>query len=121
MSETRAHERVHVEIEGVLSREEAADFNEMLLNNLSFGGCFIRTAMPEPPGAMVMLRFALPGDWGVAAIKAVGRVGWVKNGDDGPAGMGVQFVQVDDCDLDELSRYIAGLLESDLGVEQEAA
>ena len=114
----REHARVTVDIDGAIAPEAADDFADMLMANLSLGGCFIKTQMPEPPGAMVMLRFALPGEPGGAVVRAVGRVCWVKAGLGEPNGMGIQFVRVEDGDLTELKRYVAGLLESDL---EEAA
>lgn len=102
--------------------DSSANFAEMLMANLSLGGCFIRTNVPEPPGAMVMLRFELPGSDGNASVRAVGRVCWVRDGSTGPAGMGLQFTRVDDEDLLELSNYVAGLLDSDVApIAEEAA
>lgn len=121
VSEQRISPRVNVEIEGVIGRDVHPELSDMLMSNLSLGGCFIKTRMPEPPGSMVMLRFALPGEESGAVIKAVGRVCWVKSDFDGPGGMGIQFVRVDDADLDELQRYIAGLLDADLAEAAEAA
>lgn len=116
----REHQRVDVTIQGVLRKDIDPDFTDMMMSNLSLGGCFIKTAMPEPPGAMVMLRFALPGEGEGSVIKAVGKVCWVKTGGEGAAGMGIQFVRVEDVDLTTLKHYIAGLLEEDLFGEQAA-
>lgn len=118
--ERRNHQRVDVQLEGEIRQEPDPAFIDMMMANLSLGGCFIRTRMPEPPGAMVMLRFALPGEHTGTVIKAVGRVCWVRGDVDGVAGMGIQFVRVDDEDLTELKRYIGGLLDGDL-FEVEAA
>jgi uncharacterized protein (TIGR02266 family) len=108
---------------GVAPEPKSADtFREMLMSSLSLGGCFIKTQVPEPPGAMVMLRFALPGVEDSMLVKAVGRVCWTKDGRDGPPGMGVQFVRVDDEDLMQLSNYVAGLLDGDMvQIEHEVA
>jgi hypothetical protein len=59
-----------------------------------------------------MVRFSLPGsDEKAPLIKAVGRVAWIRRGED--AGMGIQFLRVDDGDLTNLHRYIAGVIEED--------
>jgi len=107
----RRHPRVTVDFPTKVthSADIDAEFREFMVANLSLGGCFIRTDMPEPPGAMVMVRFALPGDDSDEAVKAVGRVCWVRDGQDAPIGMGIQFVRVADTDLTRLKTYISGV------------
>jgi uncharacterized protein (TIGR02266 family) len=112
--ENRTAPRVVVDVRGVLKREIDPNFSDMMMSNLSLGGCFIKTSVPEPAGSVVMLRFSLPGSDVSASIKAVGKVCWVKEGGDGPLGMGVQFVSVDDADRSTLVQYISGLLSEDL-------
>ncbi len=123
MDEQREHPRVDVDLDSEVGPDPmGTSFREMLMSNLSLGGCFIKTTVPEPPGAMVMLRFALPGVDESNMVKAVGRVCWTKDGRDGPPGMGVQFVRVDDEDLLQLSNYVAGLMDADVAeVQQEEA
>lgn len=115
--ERREHQRVDVDLDGGLKKEVDPEFSDILMANLSLGGCFIKTRMPEPPGSMVMLRFALPGDTAGGVIKAVGRVCWVRSGAEGPPGMGVQFVRIEDHDLAELKRYILGVAEPEFTAE----
>jgi len=112
--EHRKSPRVVVDVRGVLKRDIDPDFTDMMMSNLSLGGCFIKTSVPEPAGSVVMLRFTLPGADESTSIKAVGKVCWVKEGGDGPLGMGVQFVSVDDGDRSTLVQYISGLLSDDL-------
>lgn len=114
MTDTRRHQRLDVELQGALASDLDNDFTDMVMANLSLGGCFIKTPMPEPAGSMVMLRFALPGEGHKTVIKAVGRVCWTKSGSDGPAGMGIQFVRVEAQEMTELRKYIGGLLHGDL-------
>jgi uncharacterized protein (TIGR02266 family) len=107
----RQHSRVAVQFPTGVKPDADLDleFQEQMLSDLSLGGCFIRTEMPEPPGAMVMVRFALPGAPEDESVKAVGRVCWTRDGTDGPKGMGIQFVRVTDADLGRLRSYISGI------------
>ena len=108
----RNHQRVDVDIRGIVESELGPDASEMLMSNLSIGGCFLRCKTPESPGNLVMVRFTLPGSTDNAAVvKAVGRVAWIRPGQHG--GMGIQFIRVDDGDLTELHRYIAGAVDND--------
>ncbi len=108
----REHARVDVDLRALLVHDELhAEDIELLMSNLSLGGCFIKTAMPEPSGSMVMLRFSLPGDAHAPVVRAVGKVCWTKGGRE--SGMGIQFVRIEDEDLGVLKRYIAGLLSDD--------
>jgi hypothetical protein len=60
-----------------------------------------------------MLRFELPGlDLGVA-VRVVGRVCWVRTEEDGPAGMGIQFVEIEASDRRTIEQYVVGLLPAD--------
>jgi Tfp pilus assembly protein PilZ len=108
----RNHDRVDVQIRGIVENELGPEASDMLMSNLSVGGCFLRCKTPESPGNLVMVRFSLPGsDEKAPLIKAVGRVAWIRRGED--AGMGIQFLRVDDGDLTNLHRYIAGVIEED--------
>ena len=109
----RDHARFDVELPADLRRDADPEFVDHIMANLSLGGCFIKTLAPEPTGSMVMLRFTLPGDTEGPVVKAVGKVCWIKHGDDGVGGMGIQFVRIDDDDLTTLKRYIGGLLSGD--------
>jgi uncharacterized protein (TIGR02266 family) len=112
--ENRRHARVNVDVQAIVRRDIDPDFSDMMMSNLSLGGCFIKTDAPEAAGSVVTLRFTLPGEGGDGAIKAVGKVCWVKTGGDGPKGMGIQFVTVDEADLGRLMHYISGMLTEDL-------
>ena len=58
--------------------------------NVNEGGLFIETDNPPPTDTRVALQFKLPGT--DAQIQARGRVAWIQpSGEDGPAGMGVEF------------------------------
>ena len=78
---------------------------EVLLTDLSPGGCFARLAQPYPREARIRLRFEL--DLHPVSIRC--RVAW-STGADRPdwhdAGMGVEFLEMEDDDRESLGRYV---------------
>ncbi len=83
-SSQRAQLIVRVEYSTVdeLFSEFTSDIND--------GGLFIETDSPQPLGTEVSMRFSLPGQ--PEAVITTGRVVRVSQvGDEGPAGMGVEF------------------------------
>jgi uncharacterized protein (TIGR02266 family) len=64
--------------------------------NLSRGGLFICSSEPLSPGSRLTLTLAIPGEPDPVALDAV--VKWTRqfDADEGPAGMGVAFDDVDD-------------------------
>lgn len=78
--------------------------------NVNEGGLFIETDNPPPTDTRVALQFKLPG--ADAPIQARGRVAWVQqSGEDGPAGMGVEFENLGQdahALIDELVRGLKG-------------
>ncbi len=109
----RQFERFDVQIEGGIAKEDKS-FDHMLLANLSLGGCFVKSDVPQPPGSNVKLRFKLPG-LDDEVIQTLGRVCWNSDEETGGAcGMGIQFADLNDDAQLLLKRYIAGLLDSDL-------
>lgn len=78
--------------------------------NVNEGGLFIETDNPPPTDTRVSLQFKLPGT--DAPIQARGRVAWVQpRGEDGPAGMGVEFENLGQdahALIDELVRGLKG-------------
>lgn len=84
------------------------DLSAHMMQNMSVGGCFIKTRTPEPPGSLVMVRFALPGEPDRPMVKAVGRVAWVRTDKEGPSGMGIHFVKLEEKDLSDIRAYITG-------------
>ena len=104
----RNHDRFDVQIKSVVEQELGSKASDMLMSNLSLGGCFLRCKTPESPGGLVMVRFKLPDvDGRATVVKAVGRVAWLRHGENG--GMGIQFVRVDEGDLNEVQRFLAGV------------
>ena len=78
--------------------------------NINEGGLFIETDNPPPTDTRVALQFKLPGS--DVPIQARGRVAWVQSpGEDGPAGMGVEFEHLGHdahARIDELVRGLKG-------------
>ncbi|MBS1105068.1 MAG: type pilus assembly PilZ [Deltaproteobacteria bacterium] len=78
--------------------------------NVNEGGLFIETDNPPPADTRVTLQFKLPGT--DAPIQARGRVAWLQqSGEDGPAGMGVEFENLGQdahALIDELVRGLKG-------------
>jgi len=71
------------------------DFLAEYATDISAGGMFLRTDTPRPEGAMIYLQFALRD--GSKLIEGLGKVVRVNPpGGDRPAGMGVEFVNVDE-------------------------
>jgi len=78
--------------------------------NVNEGGLFIETENPPPTDTRVALQFKLPGS--DVPLQARGRVAWVQSaGEDGPAGMGVEFENLGHdahARIDELVRGLKG-------------
>ena len=63
--------------------------------NINEGGLFIESETPLPLDDKVQLHFRLPGV--DDPFKVDGRVAWIKeSGADGPAGMGIEFENLDE-------------------------
>lgn len=82
------------------------------IGNLSEGGLFLRTSTPLERGARTVVRF---GDSGNTQIEATAQVVWARSneGAEGPPGMGLEFVDVDDNRRQEIRKLVE--------VEQSAA
>ncbi len=112
-NEQRNAPRFEVELPGLVGTNNDPEYVDMVLQNLSLGGCFIATDCPEAPGAVLDLRFRLPGVHDLS-VTARGRVCWIKNDPKGgPVGMGVQFVSLAASQMDKLKRYLTGFLDTD--------
>jgi c-di-GMP-binding flagellar brake protein YcgR len=73
--------------------------------NISLGGVFITTEEPIRAGTRMVVRFELPNKHRVIAVS---RVRYAKKG----VGLGVEFLSLDEEDLEELKEYIASLRKS---------
>lgn len=82
---------VRATFEGATGQQQHAD-----VPNLGRGGIFLQTDSPVPVGKRLSLEIHVigqPGPW-----SALGRVAWARwlAGEEGPAGMGVKLIDVDD-------------------------
>jgi uncharacterized protein (TIGR02266 family) len=82
----------------ILVQFRFTSFDEFLAEyatDISSGGMFLRTDQPRPEGALIYLQFALRD--GSKLIEGLGKVVRVNPpGGERPAGMGVEFVNVDE-------------------------
>jgi|SRR5580692_3446118 uncharacterized protein (TIGR02266 family) len=93
---------VRATFEGATGQKQQAD-----VPNLGPGGVFLQTESPVPAGKRLSLEIHVIGQ--PAPWSALGRVAWARwlAGDDGPAGMGVKLIDVED----EVSAAIEALVE----------
>jgi uncharacterized protein (TIGR02266 family) len=72
------------------------------IGNLSEGGLFLRTSTPLECGARTMVRFGEPN------IEAAAEVIWARStdGTEGPPGMGLRFVDVDESRREKIRQMI---------------
>jgi uncharacterized protein (TIGR02266 family) len=79
------------------------------IGNLSEGGLFLRTSTPLERGSRTVVRF------GETNIEATAQVVWARSneGSEGPPGMGLMFVDIDDGRLEQIRKLVE--------VEQSAA
>jgi len=109
----RASPRIDVSLRTFVQSDINVDLSDSFMSNLSQGGCFVRTKQPLAVGSPIALKVELPCI--MASISAVGVVRWVKDlshGED--AGMGVQFQEVSERDLNLLKQFIERQLMNDL-------
>jgi uncharacterized protein (TIGR02266 family) len=93
---------VRATFEGATGQQQQAD-----VPNLGRGGLFLETESPVPAGKRLSLEIHVIGQ--PAPWSALGRVAWARwlAGDEGPAGMGIKLIDVED----EVSSAIESLVE----------
>jgi|HubBroStandDraft_5_1064220.scaffolds.fasta_scaffold147956_1 Tfp pilus assembly protein PilZ len=93
---------VRATFEGATGQQQQAD-----VPNLARGGLFLETESPVPAGKRLSLEIHVIGQ--PAPWSALGRVAWARwlAGDDGPAGMGVKLIDIED----DVSDAIEALVE----------
>jgi uncharacterized protein (TIGR02266 family) len=76
------------------------------IGNLSEGGLFLRTSTPLERGSRTVVRF------GDENIEATAQVVWARSseGAEGPPGMGLMFVDIDDIRLQQIRQLVQGEL-----------
>jgi len=83
------------------------DFVEEQCFDLSEGGMFIKSTAPAPTGTLLKIECAVGG--GKDVIAGIARVVWLRqeDGADGPRGMGVKFVKLEDGSSQVIAAVIA--------------
>jgi len=93
----------------ILVQFRFTSFEEFLAEystDISVGGMFLRTDAPRPEGSMIYLQFALRD--GSKLIEGLGKVVRVNPpGGPAPAGMGVEFVNLDADSRDLIEEIVA--------------
>jgi uncharacterized protein (TIGR02266 family) len=110
MEEKRlAGTRVAITI-GTAFQHEGAEVCSSILN-LSSGGVFIIADNPLPIDTQLSMRFHLPGDTEIIAIR--GRVVWIKQRSSViPAGMGIQFTEISPDHQEKIEAFVKAQLRS---------
>lgn len=92
--ERRRHPRVTLDLLVQFRLQSYDQFLSDYASDLSIGGMFLRTKTPKPEGSMLYFQFTTKDDG--AVIEGLGRVVRVSEGGDGVAGMGIEFVNVEE-------------------------
>lgn len=88
--------------------------------DLSVGGMFIKSPAPAPTGTLLKLECDVRGE--DTTIRGVARVVWIREGDtaEGPSGMGVKFVKLDEDGHAVIESIVATVGDAGLNLEEEA-
>lgn len=109
MPERRTYTRYEVTVAVVVNGESRAF--DATSENISSGGMFLHTPEIVPLGTPLSLTFTLPG--GATPITAAAHVAWIRDRDLARpsilCGIGVQFYQLADMDLELLEAFLGGL------------
>ncbi len=92
ISDRRRSDRASCEVE--VQYESIDELFTEFTRDINAGGLFVATERPLPVDEAVQLFFRLPG--ASDAIRVSGRVVRVQSKDEGVAGMGIEFDQLDD-------------------------
>ncbi len=102
---TRQHRRVSLRTEVHL--ESDSNFYAGIANNVSQGGLFVASERLLAKGSVLDLEFSIPD--GGPSIRTTGLVRWLREdleGIEGPPGMGVQFVELDERARERLEIFV---------------
>ena len=89
------------------------DFVREVSSNISSTGMFIQTSEPRAPGSIFDFQFQLGDDFTLVAGRA--EVMWIREkslGKGQPAGMGVQFIELDQASASVIDQLVADHVES---------
>jgi uncharacterized protein (TIGR02266 family) len=101
----RQHRRVALSAE--IHLESESNLYAGITNNISEGGVFVATPNLLDRGTVLDLEFSVPD--GGPPIRTTGLVRWIREDLDsieGPPGMGVQFVELDEAARRRLERFV---------------
>lgn len=90
--------RVRIVLSGVDARRQ------LFIDNISEGGLFIRVDDPKPIGSKIRFEF-LVRDQG-PTISGLGLVQWVSRDPEGPPGMGIQFLELNEAGRTEIQEIL---------------
>jgi uncharacterized protein (TIGR02266 family) len=102
--------RISIKIPVTYSNLEMFLDNEIM--NLGKGGVFIKADISMPLRSHIDFQFTLPGE--ARIIKATGIVVWSRQRgktNDGPSGMGIQFLDISTADIEAILDYIERLIK----------
>ena len=92
--ERRRHPRVKLDLLVQFRLQSYEQFLTDYASDLSIGGMFLRTKEPKPEGSLLYFQFTTKEDG--ALIEGLGRVVRVTKDAAGAAGMGIEFVNVEE-------------------------
>ncbi len=103
MDEKRKFERTKVNTKSEVHSDEGMTFSKS--TDMSNGGLFIATPEPLAEGSEVSLSLQIPGE---ESVDIKGVVRWVReSGDeDSKSGMGIEFVDISENDLENLKKIV---------------
>jgi uncharacterized protein (TIGR02266 family) len=103
MEEKRKFERNKVNAKSEVHFDEGMTFSKS--TDLSSGGLFISTPEPLSEGSEVSLSLQIPGE---ESVDIKGVVRWVRESsdDESKSGMGIEFVDVSESDLENIKKVV---------------
>ncbi|MBI5526324.1 MAG: PilZ domain-containing protein [Deltaproteobacteria bacterium] len=98
----RVSDRVEVDISALY--ESPTLYSLAQIRNISVGGAFVRSDVLDEPGTEHILQFAIPNQ--PHPLNLVGRVVWTRVEPPWHAGMGLEFIAMEDTDHRALSEFV---------------
>jgi Tfp pilus assembly protein PilZ len=104
----RASDRVEVDISALY--ESPTLYSLAQIRNISVGGAFVRSDVLDEPGTENILQFAVPNQ--PHPLNLVARVVWTRMEPPWHAGMGLEFIAMEDNDHRALSEFVSMVLHA---------
>ena len=108
--ERRKHQRVPTKI--LIKYRNATQFFTDYIQNISRGGIFVPTHQPLPEGTRLEISFSLPDCDRLITTEGVVAHSVYPDSDDIPSGMGVQFQQLSEDNLNLIDAYVESFNDS---------